>query len=196
METDRAGVRSIPGAAEADPVRTVDAFPGVTRVSEIGASFNVRGGSADQNLVLLDGVPIFNPFHMLGIFSVFNADMVKRTQLRSGGFAPEYGGRASSVLLVESDLGDGKFGVDAGLSLLTARLAVSGGLPEEVRDTVSAWPPPGGGSPGAAATPTSWPTRSCRPNSPITWGTGSSASRPGPGAEAGWGSPIIRGRTP
>ncbi|MDE2793759.1 MAG: TonB-dependent receptor [Gemmatimonadota bacterium] len=134
MEMDRAGVRSIPGAAEADPVRTVDALPGVTRVSEIGASFNVRGGSADQNLVLLDGVPIFNPFHMLGIFSVFNADMVKRTQLRSGGFAPEYGGRASSVLLVESDLGDGKFGVDAGLSLLTARLSVSGGLPEEVRD--------------------------------------------------------------
>lgn len=132
MEMDRAGVRSIPGAAEADPVRTVEALPGVTRVSEIGASFNVRGGSADQNLVLLDGVPIFNPFHMLGIFSVFNADMVKRTELRSGGFAPEYGGRASSVLLVESDLGDGKFGVDAGLSLLTARLSVSGGLPEEV----------------------------------------------------------------
>ncbi len=134
MEVDRAGVRSIPGGAEADPVRTVDALPGVTRVSEIGASFNVRGGSADQNLVLLDGVPIFNPFHMLGIFSVFNADMVKRTQLRSGGFPPEYGGRVSSVLLVESDLGDGKFGVDAGLSLLTARLSVSGGLPEEVRD--------------------------------------------------------------
>ena len=132
MEMDRARVRSMPGAVEADPVRTVDAIPGVTRVSEIGASFNVRGGSADQNLVLLDGVPIFNPFHMLGIFSVFNADMVKRTELRSGGFAPEYGGRASSVLLIESDLGDGKFGVDAGLSLLTSRLSVHGGLPEEV----------------------------------------------------------------
>ena len=134
MEMDRSRVRSMPGAVEADPVRTVDALPGVTRVSEIGASFNVRGGSADQNLILLDGVPIFNPFHMLGIFSVFNADMVKRTELRSGGFAPEYGGRASSVLLVESDLGDGKFGVDTGLSLLTSRLSVSGGLPEEVRD--------------------------------------------------------------
>lgn len=134
MEMDRARLRSMAGSVEADPVRTVDAIPGVTRVSEIGASFNVRGGSADQNLVLLDGVPIFNPFHMLGIFSVFNADMVKRTELRSGGFPAEYGGRASSVLLIESDLGDGKFGVDAGLSLLTSRLAVSGGLPEEVRD--------------------------------------------------------------
>ena len=134
MEMDRARFRSIPGVAESDPIRTVDALPGVTRVSEIGGSFNVRGGSADQNLVLLDGVPILNPFHMLGILSVFNADMVKRTELRSGGFAPEYGGRASSVLLVESDLGDGKFGVDGGLSLLTSRLSVSGGLPEEVRD--------------------------------------------------------------
>ena len=134
MEMDRARVRSMAGAVEVDPVRTVDAIPGVTRVSEIGASFNVRGGSADQNLVLLDGVPIFNPFHMLGIFSVFNADMVKRTELRSGGFPAEYGGRASSVLLIESDLGDGKFGVDAGLSLLTSRLSVYGGLPEEVKD--------------------------------------------------------------
>ena len=134
LDMDRARVQSLPGVVEADPVRTIDAFPGVTTVSEIGASFNVRGGSADQNLVLLDGIPIFHPFHMLGIFSVFSADMVKRTELRTGGFPAEYGGRTSSVLLVESDMGDGKFGVDAGLSLLTSRLSVSGGLPEEVRD--------------------------------------------------------------
>ena len=133
-EMFRHSVRSVPVVAEADPVRAVDALPGVTRVSEIGASFNVRGGSADQNLVLLDGVPIFNPFHMLGIFSVFNVDMVRRTELRSGGFPAEFGGRASSVLLVESDLGDGEFGVDAGISLLASRLAVSGGLPDEVTD--------------------------------------------------------------
>ena len=134
QEMDRAQIRSIPGAAEADPIRSVDALPGVTRVSEIGASFNVRGGSADQNLILLDGVPILNPFHMLGMFSVFNADMVKRTELRSGGFPAEYGGRASSVLHVESDLGDGDFAVDAGLSLLTSRISVAGGLSEELKD--------------------------------------------------------------
>ena len=134
-EMFRHRVRSVPVVAEADPVRAVDALPGVTRVSEIGASFNVRGGSADQNLVLLDGVPIFNPFHMLGIFSVFNVDMVRRTELRSGGFPAEFGGRASSVLLVESDLGDGEFGVDAGhQSPRVPRLAVSGGLPDEVTD--------------------------------------------------------------
>ena len=133
-DLDRAQLRSIPGVAEADLVRTLDALPGVTRVSEIGASFNVRGGSADQNLVLLDGVPIFNPFHALGLFSVFSADMVRRAELRSGGFPAEYGGRTSSVLLVESDLGDGEFDVDAGVSLLASRISVAGGLPESVRD--------------------------------------------------------------
>lgn len=132
-EIDRARLQSIPGVAEADPMRTLDALPGVTRVSSIAASFNVRGGSADQNLVL-DGVPIFNPFHSLGLFSVFSADMVRRTELRSGGFPAEYGGRTSSVLLVESDLGDGGFGVDAGVTLLAARLSVAGGLPEDARE--------------------------------------------------------------
>ena len=134
QEIDRAQLRSVPGVAEADPMRALDALPGVTRVSDIAASFNVRGGSADQNLVLLDGVPIFNPFHSLGLFSVFSTDMVRRAELRSGGFPAEYGGRASSVLLVESDLGDGTFGVDAGVTLLTARISVAGGLPEDARE--------------------------------------------------------------
>ena len=134
QEIDRAQLRLIPGVAEPDPMRTLDALPGVTRLSDIGASFHVRGGSSDQNLVLLDGVPIFNPFHSLGLFSVFSADMVRRTELRSGGFPAEFGGRASSVLLVESDLGDGKFGVDAGMTLLTARVSVAGGLPEITRE--------------------------------------------------------------
>ena len=134
QEMNRAELRAVPGVAEPDPVRTVTVLPGVTRVSELGAAFNVRGGSADQNLVLLDGMPIFNPFHMLGMLSVFNADMVERAELRSGGFPAEYGGRASSVLLVESDLGDGSFGVDAGVSLLTSRIAVAGGLMESARD--------------------------------------------------------------
>lgn len=134
QEMNRAEFRAVPGVAEPDPVRTVAVLPGVTRVSEFGATFNVRGGSADQNLILLDGIPIFNPFHMLGMLSVFNADMVERAELRSGGFPAEYGGRASSVLLVESDLGDGSFGVDAGISLLTSRIAVAGGLMQSVRN--------------------------------------------------------------
>ncbi len=130
QELGHAELKTIPGLAEADPMRTVDVLPGVTRVSDFAASFNVRGGSADQNLILLDGVGIFNPFHALGLFSVFNADMVSRAELHSGGFPAEYGGRTSSVLRIESDLGDGELGVDAGMSLLASRAAVKGALPD------------------------------------------------------------------
>lgn len=130
QEMDRGVVKAIPGVAEADPMRAVEVLPGVTTISDFSAAFNVRGGSADQNLILLDDVPIFNPFHLGGFFSVFNADLVARAELQSGGFPAEYGGRVSSVLSVESDPGDGSFGVDAGVSLLAARTAVNGSLPD------------------------------------------------------------------
>ena len=127
-------LRNIPGLAEPDPVRAVSVLPGVTRVSDFTAVLNVRGGSGDQNLILMDRVPLFHPYHLLGLFSVFNPDMVSRAELRSGGFPAEYGGRASSVLLVESDVGDGTLGVDAGLGLISSRLAVRGGLAAGLRD--------------------------------------------------------------
>ena len=136
QELDREAVKAIPGLAEADPVRAVEVLPGVTTVSDFSAAFNVRGGSADQNLILLDGVPIFNPFHLGGLFSVFNADMVRRAELQSGGFPAEYGGRVSSVLTVETDVDDGVPSVDAGISLLASRIAVDGGLPEGVTNAL------------------------------------------------------------
>ena len=101
----------------------------MTTVSDFSAAFNVRGGSADQNLILLDDIPIFNPFHLGGVFSVFNADMIGRAELRAGGFPAEYGGRVSSVLTVESDVGDGEISVDAGVSVLASRVALDGSLP-------------------------------------------------------------------
>ncbi len=134
QELNRRELKTIPGVAESDPIKSVEVLPGVTRVSDFHAAFNVRGGSADQNLVLLDGVPIFNPFHALGLFSVFNGDMVQRAELHSGGFPAEYGGRTSSVLLVETDLGDGELGVDAGVSFIASRAAVKGGLPDGLKE--------------------------------------------------------------
>ncbi len=127
-------MKAVPGLVETDPVRVVELLPGVTTVSDFSAAFNVRGGSADQNLILLDGVPIYNPFHLGGIFSVFNADMVSRAELQAGGFPARYGGRVSSVLTVESDMGDGRFGIEAGVSLLATRVAVSGALPGGMED--------------------------------------------------------------
>lgn len=127
-------LRNLPGLAEPDPVRAVTILPGVTRVSDFTAVLNVRGGSGDQNLILMDRVPLFHPYHLLGIFSVFNPDMVERAELRSGGFPAEFGGRTSSVLLVESDVGDGTLGVDAGLGLISSRVAGRGGLAPGLRN--------------------------------------------------------------
>lgn len=134
QEIDAGDLKSIPVLIESDPLRAVEVLPGVTTVSDFSGSYNVRGGSADQNLILLDEVPIFNPFHLGNIFSVFNADMVDRVELQSGGYPAEYGGRVSSVLTIASDPGDGLFGVDAGISLLATRVAVKGGLPESAAE--------------------------------------------------------------
>jgi hypothetical protein len=122
-----AEIKRVPGVAEADPLRAVEVLPGVVATSNFSASFHVRGGSQDENLILLDGAPVLNPFHLGGFFSVFNADMIDRAELRSGGFSAEHGGRVSSVFQVESDPGDGGRAVDVGMSVLASRIAVSGG---------------------------------------------------------------------
>lgn len=128
-EMDLADLKQVPGVAEADPLRAVEVLPGVVSTSDFSAAFHVRGGSADQNLILLDGVPVFSPFHLGGFFSVFNADMLDRAELQSGGFPAQHGGRVASVLQIETDAGDGSMEVDAGISLLASRVAVSGGAP-------------------------------------------------------------------
>jgi hypothetical protein len=135
-DLDLEEIRGVPGFVEADPVRAVEVLPGVVSTSDFSASFHVRGGSADQNLVLLDGVPIFSPFHLGGLFSVFNTDMVDRVALQSGGFAAEHGGRVSSVLEIESDPGEDGFGGAGGVSLLATRVALGGRLPESVSDAL------------------------------------------------------------
>ena len=136
QDISRVAMKSLPTLAETDPIRAVEVLPGVNTVSDFTAAFNVRGGSADQNLILLDDIPVFNPFHLGGIFSVVNADMVQRAELRAGGFPAEYGGRVSSVLTVETDVGDGDISVDAGVSLLASRVAVDGSLPKGFTDEV------------------------------------------------------------
>jgi hypothetical protein len=129
-------LKIIPGLGEADIMRAVEVLPGVVSTSDFSSAFNVRGGSADQNLVLLDGFPIFNPFHLGGLFSVFNGDVIARAELLAGGFGAEYGGRVSSVLNVETEPGTQGKGVRgaAGVSILATRLSLRGDLP--VRDTL------------------------------------------------------------
>ena len=135
-ELSLADVRMVPGLAEPDPVRALEVLPGVVSTSDFSASFHVRGGSHDQNLILLDGMPIFSPFHLGGVFSVFNADMIDRVELHSGGFPAEHGGRVSSVLQIESNAGDGDFSVEGAVSLLATRVAVGGRLGNSLASTL------------------------------------------------------------
>ncbi len=112
---------------ETDIIRTLTLLPGVTTVGEGSNGFNVRGGAADQNLILLDEAPVYNSSHLFGFFSIFNADAVKDVKLYKGGIPAQYGGRLSSVVDVRQKEGNSKkFGFQGGLGLLSSRLLVEG----------------------------------------------------------------------
>ena len=95
----RSQIKKVPALlGEVDVLKTLQLLPGVQSGGEGQNGLYVRGGSPDQNLILLDGVPVYNVSHVLGIFSVFNADAIKNVTLTKGGFPARYGGRLSSVL--------------------------------------------------------------------------------------------------
>ncbi len=117
---------------ETDIIRTITLLPGITTVGEGANGFNVRGGNADQNLILLDEAPVYNSSHLFGFFSVFNADAVKDVKLYKGGIPAEYGGRLSSVLDVRQREGNSKqFKMNGGLGLLSSRLLLEGPIVED-----------------------------------------------------------------
>ncbi len=114
---------------EVDPIKTITLLPGIKNGGEASAGIYVRGGGPDQNLVLLDGIPVYNPNHLLGFFSVFNGDAVKNIEVLKGGMPAEYGGRLSSVISVNSRDGNKdslKFG--GGIGLISSRLSLEGPL--------------------------------------------------------------------
>lgn len=121
-------IKSIPAfLGEADVIKAILLLPGVSTAGEGASGFNVRGGNVDQNLVLLDGGLIFNPSHIFGFFSSFNAEVVKDAVLYKGNIPSEYGGRASSVLdvtLIEGNKKKLKGSASAGLT--TAKIALEG----------------------------------------------------------------------
>ncbi len=114
---------------EADLLRVVLTLPGVKSVGEASTGLNVRGGSADQNLILFNEATIFNPSHFFGLFSAFNPEVVKDVQLYKSSIPARYGGRLSSVLDITSREGNKKnITGSAGIGLLTTRLDVEGPL--------------------------------------------------------------------
>ncbi len=112
---------------EADVIKSLLLLPGVTSAGEASSGFNVRGGAADQNLILLDEAIIFNSSHLFGFFSVFNPDAIKDVKLFKGGIPARYGGRVSSVLEIFQKEGNSKeLKVNGGIGAVASRLLVEG----------------------------------------------------------------------
>ena len=112
---------------ESDVLKAIVLLPGVSNAGEGSSGFNVRGGSADQNLILLDEATIFNSSHLFGFFSVFNPDAIKDIKLFKGGIPSRYGGRVSSVLEIFQKEGNSKeFKANGGIGIVASRLLLEG----------------------------------------------------------------------
>lgn len=129
---DSRDIEVTPTFLEADVIRTIQLLPGTGAVNDFTVGYNARGGEVDQNLIQLDGVTIFNPSHLGGLFSTFDAAAVGQIEYLKGGFPSNYSGRLSSVLDVRTRPGDPDgFGVSGQISLLSSKLLVEGPLPIE-----------------------------------------------------------------
>jgi hypothetical protein len=125
--------------SERDVFRVVQLLPGVKAGNEFSSGLYIRGSSPDQNLILLDGVPVYNPTHLFGMFSTFNADAISDIKLYKGAFPAEFGGRLSSVLDVTMKEGaKEKLGGAAHLSFFSARLQAEGPIGKQASFAVSA----------------------------------------------------------
>lgn len=120
---------------ETDVIKSLQLLPGVKTLGEGSSGFYVRGGDLDQNLILLDEAPVYNPSHMLGFFSAFNPDAIKDVRLYSGGIPAQYGGRLSSLLDIRMKDGNAKqWTYSGGLGLISSRFTAEGPL---VKDKTS-----------------------------------------------------------
>lgn len=117
---------------EADVIRALIQLPGVSNTGEGSAGFNVRGGSAGQNLILVDNATIFNSSHLFGLFSIFNPDAVKELSLYKGGIPATYGGRVASVLDIEQRRGNTqKFKGEANIGVVSSKLLLEGPIQKD-----------------------------------------------------------------
>ncbi|MEC8248649.1 MAG: TonB-dependent receptor, partial [Bacteroidota bacterium] len=117
---------------EADVIKAISLLPGVSTGGEGTGGFNVRGGSTDQNLILLDEATLFNSSHLFGFFSVFNPDAIKNLRLYKGGIPAKYGGRVASVLDIYQIEGNkNEFHGNGGIGLVTSRILLEGPLEKE-----------------------------------------------------------------
>ncbi|WP_295655396.1 TonB-dependent receptor [uncultured Mucilaginibacter sp.] len=112
---------------EKDVIKTIELLPGIETTGDANTGFYVRGGGSDENLILLDGAPVYNASHLFGFFSTFNSDAIKDITLYKGGMPAEYGSRMSSVLDIKMDEGNNKqYTAEGGIGLIASRLKLEG----------------------------------------------------------------------
>ena len=125
-------MKSVPALlGEADVLKALQLLPGVQAGTEGTSGLHIRGGGADENLLLLDGVPVYNAAHAFGLFSIFNADAVHRAELMKSAFPASHGGRTSSIIEVHMKEGDKyKFHGEGGIGLIFSKLTLEGPIKE------------------------------------------------------------------
>jgi len=117
---------------EKDVLKTIQLLPGIKSAGDGNSGFYVRGGAADQNLILLDEATVYNPSHLLGFFSTFNSDAIKNIVVYKGGMPAQYGGRLSSVVDVKMNEGNNQdFGASGGIGLISSRLNIEGPIQKD-----------------------------------------------------------------
>ncbi|MCU7526713.1 MAG: TonB-dependent receptor, partial [Ignavibacteria bacterium] len=119
----------VPQFIEADAFRAFQALPGVTTAADMSSQISVRGGNYDETLVFLDGIPVYNPYHLVGVFSMFNSDILQNERLYMSNYPVSYGGALSSVLELNSKQGNNeRIKGSAALGLASAKIALDGPL--------------------------------------------------------------------
>lgn len=133
VEMDIKTIKEIPVIfGEVDVLKTITLMPGIQSAGEGNSGINVRGGSQDQNLILLDEATVYNASHLLGFFSVFNGDAVKDLQVYKGGIPAQYGGRLSSLIDIKMKDGNSKkYGATGGIGTISSRLTLEGPIKKD-----------------------------------------------------------------
>ena len=140
QRVDAVLVKRLPALmGESDIIRVIQMMPGVQTPSEGATGFSVRGGGIDQNLILMDGAPVYNCGHFLGFLSMFNSDAIRSAELYKGDFPASYGGRLSSILDISGKDGNNReFGGNASIGLITSKVFLEGPIvPEKLSFIVS-----------------------------------------------------------
>ena len=130
----RQELQRVPVSGQDDILRSIQILPGIVSTSDVNSQFYVRGGSGDQNLILLDGMRIYNPFHAFGLFSIFDPDVVKTVEVYTGAFPPEYGNRLSSVIKISTR--DGNASAISGhgdINFLSSKIQLESPLTENIQ---------------------------------------------------------------